>query len=308
VIASASNRHRLVRFASRALGAAILGLVAVGCTSTVGYETNPENVDLSSHRLPIKVAVLRMADVRPHEQVVTDSEFMSWWDKTEDEDWDHEDLAGAISLQAAKHLDASGIFASVTYVPTITGNPDAAALAELHAQGFDAAMVATIEHFTGTRRWDLTRGGVFMLGGPIGTAANFALGHRAGGLVVFRPVVLLRTTDGFAVWGGEGVGDFEETAYFTGTAPGYANEALKVALNDLTKRFDTDSGELAVKLSTRREELALPAAPGEEPADPTLLDHAVNPAKAGIQGAAKAATQAGEAIDKFLDGVIDTVR
>ncbi|MEK7866612.1 MAG: hypothetical protein AAB434_07995 [Planctomycetota bacterium] len=305
---SASNRHRLARFTCRALAAALLGLAAIGCTSTVGYETNPENVDLSAHRLPIKVAVLRMADARPQEQIATDGEFMSWWDKTEDEDWDHEDLAGAISLQAAKHLDASGIFASVTYVPHITGAPDAAALAELHAQGYDAAMVATIEHFTGTRRWDLTRGGVFALGGPIGTAANLALGHRAGGLVVFRPLMLLRTTDGFTIWHGEAFGDFEETAYFTGTAPGYANEALKLALNDLTKRFDTDSGDLAVRLSTRREEVTLPGGPIEEAADPTLVDSAVNPAKAGVQGAAKAASKAGETIDKFFDGVIDTVR
>lgn len=308
MLASASNRHPSVRFASRALAAAFFALAAVGCTSTVGYETNPENVDLSAHRLPVRVAVLRMADARPQEQIATDGEFLSWWDKTEDEDWDHEDLAGAISLQAAKHLDASGIFASVTYVPTITGTPDPAALAELHAQGYDAAMVATIEHFTGTRRWDLTRGGIFALGGPIGTAANLALGHRAGGLVVFRPLMLVRTADGFTIWHGEAFGDFEETTYITGTAPGYANEALKLALNDLTKRFDTDSGDLAVKLSTRREELALPAGPPEEAEDPTLVDRAVNPAKAGVQGAAKAATKAGEAIDKFFDGVIDTVK
>lgn len=305
MLASPINRRPPARFA---LAAAILGLAAIGCTSNVGYETTLENVDPSSHRLPIHVAVLRMTDVRPEEQVVSDSEFLSWWDKTEDEDWDDEDLVGAISLQAAKHLDASGLFGRVTYVSHITGTPDDAALAELRAQGYDVAMVATIEHFTGTRRWDLARGGVLALGGPIGSAANLALGHRAGGLVVFRPLMLVRTSDGFTVWHGEAIGDFEETTYLTGTAPGYANEALKLALNDLTRKLDADSQSLAVRLDTRREAIVPPTSPPEAPEDPTLLDHVLNPAKAGVQGAAKAATKAGEAVDKFFDGVIDTVK
>lgn len=302
------NRLNLARFASAAALAALLGLSAIGCTSTVGYETTQENVDPSTHRLPVSVAVVRMADLRPPEEIDADSEFLTWWDKTEDEDWDHEDLAGAISLHAAKHLDASGVFSRVTYVPHITGVPGEAALAELRHQGYDAVLVATIEHFTGTRRWDLARGGVLAIGGPIGTAANMALGHRAGGLVVFRPVMLIRTSDSFTVWRGEAIGDFEETTYFTGTAPGYANEALKLALNDLTRKLDADSGDLAVRLETRREAIAAPVAPPEEAEDPTILDHLVNPAKEGIQGAAKAASRAGETVDKLFDGVIDAVK
>ncbi len=144
--------------------------------------------------------------------------------------------------------------------------------------------------------------GVFMLAGPIGTAANLAMGHRAGGLVTFNPISIVSTTSGLVVWAGQAYGDYQTTTYITGTAAGYANDALKVALNDFSHRLDSESEDIAHRLTVRREEVAGPSTPEEEP-DPTLLDRALNPAKAGVRAAGTAASKAGEAVDNLFDSV-----
>lgn len=302
MLATPSNHVPGLRFTLRGLLAAVCALAVVGCSHTVGYETTAENVDLAPHRLPVRVAVIRMTDLRAQDEVKTDSAFLSQWDSSEDSDFDDADLPAAISEMTAKHLDASGIFAKVTYVPDVPSKMDDSALAKLRALGFDAVVVASIEHFSGNRRWDLARSGLFMLAGPIGSAANLALGHRAGGLVTFNPISVVSTTTGLVVWTGMATGDYQTTTYITGTAPGYANEALKVALNDFSHRLDGESGDLAARLTVRREEVAGPAVPAEE-SDPSIFERALNPAKAGVKGAAKAASKAGEAVDKVFDGI-----
>ncbi len=302
MLAPASNHVSSLRFALRGLLAALGALAVIGCSHTVGYETTAENVDLAPHRLPVRVAVLRMVDVRAQDEVKTDAAFLSKWDHSEDSDFDDADLPAAISQMAARHLDASGIFAKVEYVSDVPLNADPDALAKLHALGYDAVVVASIEHFSGNRRWDLARGGVFMLAGPIGTAANLAMGHRAGGLVTFNPITIVSTTSGLVVWTGQATGDYQTTTYITGTAPGYANEALKVALNDFSHRLDGESEDIAQRLTVRREEVAGPLTPGQEAA-PTLLDRALNPAKAGVRAAGTAASKAGEAVDNVFDSI-----
>lgn len=232
---------------------ALIGRALAGCTSTVGSSCT-DKVPRAGHRTRIRVAVLRLSDARPREEIEGRSEFLKWWDHTKDKGWEQPDVPEAISRAVALYLDATCLYDKVTYEPIRSEEIGPGPLEKLRRQGYQAVLVGRLEHFSGKRQWDLLRGGALSAAGVAGSIANFAMGHAAWGQATFRPIWLLSTGDGKVLWEAEAASEVTDRARLLETATTYANDALRVALARLAERLEKDGEQVAARLRVPREE------------------------------------------------------
>lgn len=267
----------------------------VGCHTTIGHDAG-ECVEVSSHEVRARVAVLRFVDRRPEEERWRPNEFFTWWDVTTDGWWDEADVAGAVSEEIVRRLRESGLYAQVDYVASggESFGPDMAQ--SLREKGYDAVLCGEIVHFHGERRQDFARGALLSLAGPAGSGAGFLMGHQARGLTTLDSVRLARTHDGEVVWEGRAQSDINESSYLFEDAGTYANRSLDLAITDLHAQMDGQAPGIAAGL--RVEVRASVAARGEVGSGTSLV---VAPFQAGVDGVKQIGKEAGKVVDSAID-------